>query len=121
LRSLEYAQRLKTRSRNVLAAAEGESTGRTLFDSAVTGGTQALGQPTLGIQPGAGADLVSLDADHPSLFGRKGNAILDSWIFAGARIDCVWRGGCKLVQQGKHFARDEIANRYRRAVESVLE
>jgi formimidoylglutamate deiminase len=121
LRSLEYAQRLKTRSRNVLAAAEGKSTGRTLFDSALIGGTQALGQATPGIRPGAAADLVSLDADHPSLFGRKGDAILDSWIFAGARIDCVWRGGRQVVQQGKHFARDEIASRYRRAVESVLE
>ncbi|MBV8801199.1 MAG: formimidoylglutamate deiminase [Alphaproteobacteria bacterium] len=121
LRSVEYGQRLKNRSRNVLALSEGESTGRRLFDAALAGGAQALGQPVGGIREGGPADLVSLDAHHPSLFGRAGDAILDSWIFAGARIDCVWRGGRKLVQQGKHLARDEIAIRYRRAIESVLE
>lgn len=121
LRALEYAQRLNTRARNVLARAEGASTGRTLFERTAAGGAQALGQGGYGIGEGAAADLVSLDADDPAFFGRKGDAILDSWIFAGGRIDCVWRSGRKLVQQGKHIARDAILARYRRAIESVLE
>ena len=121
LRGLEYAQRLQLRARNVLASVEGRSTGRDLFDAALAGGARALGQRGLGIHEGAPADLVSLDATHPSFFGRKGDAILDSWIFASGRVDCVWRGGRKLVEQGKHIAREAVADRYRRAVESVLE
>jgi formiminoglutamate deiminase len=121
LRGLEYAQRLQARRRNMLAAEEGCSTGRTLFDAALAGGAQALGQARLGIAMGAPADLVSLDADHPSFAGRSGDALLDSWIFARGPIDCVWRGGRKLVEQGRHVGRAQIADRYRRAVESVLE
>ena len=42
LRVLEYSQRLAQRARNVLARAEGQSTGRSLFDAALAGGAQAL-------------------------------------------------------------------------------
>src|SRR5262249_27212568 len=42
LRTLEYSQRLAHRRRNVLASAPGMSTARTLFESAVAGGAQAL-------------------------------------------------------------------------------
>jgi formiminoglutamate deiminase len=121
LRALEYAQRLTTRSRNVLAGAVERSTGRALFDAALAGGAQALGQDAFGICAGAPADLVSLDADHPAFHGRKGDALLDSWIFAGGKVDCVWRAGRAVVRQGRHIARDEIAAHYRRAVESVLD
>jgi formimidoylglutamate deiminase len=121
LRGLEYTQRLNLRARNVLAGAEGRSTGRGLFDAALAGGARALGQREFGIQAGGPADVISLDANHPSFFGRKGDALLDSWIFAAGRVDCAWRGGRKLVQQGKHIAREAVAARYRRAVESVLE
>src|SRR5581483_1168493 len=43
LRTLEYSQRLAQRARNVLARAEGQSTGRSLFEAALLGGWQALG------------------------------------------------------------------------------
>ena len=120
LRALEYAQRLNTRSRNVLSDGEGRSTGRTLFERAVAGGNQALGQDHHGIRPGASADLVSLNLDDPVFFGSKGDAILDSWIFAGGAVDCVWRRGRKVVQHGRHTERQEITGHYRRAIESVL-
>jgi formimidoylglutamate deiminase len=116
LRALEYAQRLSHRSRNVLAAVEGQSTGRTLFDGAVLGGAQALGQPQTGLRENASADIVSLDPGDASLAGRRGDAVLDSWIFAGAGIDCVWRRGRKLVQGGRHLARQGIRERYCRII-----
>jgi formiminoglutamate deiminase len=121
LRALEYAQRLATQSRNVLAGEDGESTGRTLFERALSGGAQALGQGAWGICEGAPADLLSLDAGDPVFFGRKGDAILDSWIFAAGKVDCVWRGGRKVVEQGRHVAREAVAAGYRRALQSVLE
>jgi formiminoglutamate deiminase len=120
LRALEYAQRLKTRSRNVLSDGEGRSTGRALFDRALAGGNQALGQQHYGIRQGASADLVSLNVDDPVFFGCKDDAILDSWIFAGGAVDCVWRRGRKVVQHGRHTERQEITAHYRSAIESVL-
>jgi formiminoglutamate deiminase len=121
LRALEYAQRLSSRSRNVLAGTEGQSTGRTLFEYALCGGAQALGQTKWGICEGGPADLVSLDADDPVFFGRKSDALLDSWIFAAGKVDYVWRAGRRLVERGQHVAREAVAARYRRALQSVLE
>ena len=113
LRQLEYSQRLAHRARNVLAVAGG-STGRALFDAALEGGGAALGAGTPRLETGAAADFISLDERHPSLAGKTGDAILDAWIFAaGARIDCVWVRGRKLVENGCHHQRDEIAVKFR--------
>lgn len=116
LRQLEYSQRLDRRARNVLAR-PGGSNGRALFDAALAGGARALGAPTGRIEPGADADLVSLDENHPTLAGKNGDAVLDAWIFAGAAlVDCVWARGKKRVEGGRHPLRDAVAARYRRAM-----
>jgi len=122
LRMLEYAQRLFARARNVLAEGEGRSTGRTVFDAAHRGGTQALGQSAGGLAVGATADIVSLDFRHPAMLGRKGDFLLDSWLFAATRppVDCVWRAGQKVVEGGRHRAGEGIARRYRDVILSVL-
>ncbi|PDQ18478.1 formimidoylglutamate deiminase [Mesorhizobium sanjuanii] len=113
LRQLEYSQRLAHRARNVLAVAGG-STGRALFDAALDGGSAALGAGPSRIASAASADFVSLDANHPSLSGKSGDAILDAWIFAnGTKVDCVWVHGAKLVSGGRHARRDAIAERFR--------
>jgi formiminoglutamate deiminase len=121
LRTLEYGQRLTHQGRNVLASAEGSSTGGELYRAALRGGAQAL-QAEATLQIGASPDLVSLNAEHPALYGRRGDAILDSWIFAarGSAVDCVWRHGRKVVTAGRHIARDEIVQRYRKALGKVL-
>jgi formimidoylglutamate deiminase len=123
LRILEYSQRLTLRARNVLARAEGQSTGRGLFDAALVGGAQALGmQSGGGLSVGASADVVGLAADHPALAERHEDEILDSWIFSGGRavVDCVWRAGVKVVINGRHRRRDTLLARYRRTVKSLL-
>ena len=120
LRALEYAQRLVARERNVLAAAPGHSTGRAVFEAALAGGAQALGRGAAGLREGAGADLVSLDAAHPSLAGRTGDALLDSWIFAGGTLDCAWRYGCKLVAGGQHVSAQKIARAYQETMARLL-
>ena len=121
LRLLEYGQRLSLRTRNALARAATPSVGRSLFDTALTGGAQALGAPP-GIAVGHPADLVSLKADDNALAHRHGDQWLDAWIFAGGRrtIDCVWRAGTKLVNDGVHIHREAIGRRYRQALEKVL-
>ncbi|MGE3305440.1 MAG: formimidoylglutamate deiminase [Rhizobiaceae bacterium] len=120
LRQLEYSQRLARRERNVVAP-PGGSTGRDLFDRAVAGGAQALGVAAPAIAEGAPADLVALADDHVSLTGKSGDAILDSWIFAGAdAVDGVWAGGRKVVSGGRHAQRDTIAARYRATIARLM-
>jgi formimidoylglutamate deiminase len=117
LRSLEYAQRLKHRSRNALGE-PGRSTGRRLHDGACAGGAQALGRALGAIAPGLRADIVVLDRGHPSLAAAQGDVILDAWIFsadnaAAADVIC---GGAHVVSEGRHRHRDRLAARYRDTV-----
>jgi len=122
LRQLEYGQRLKHRERNVLSRGPGVSTGRALFDAALAGGTQALAQACGGIEQGARADIVSLDTTHPSLAGRRGDAILDGFIFAAGAdaIDCVWAGGNKVVEGGRHRLREKARDRFNATIRSLV-
>lgn len=125
LRTLEYSQRLAQRARNVLAAAAGASTGRSLFDAALAGGAQALRDTApgpAGLVPGASLDVVTLARDHPALLERHGDATLDSWIFAGDRglVDCVWRAGVKLVSGGRHRDCEAIRARYAETLRRLL-
>ena len=113
LRMLEYGQRLARRARNIVATDESPSTGRTLFEMALTGGTKALGAQA-GLKEGAPADILALDGTSEILARRRGDTLLDSLIFAGSNslIRTVWRGGRKLVREGRHIHRDAIVSRY---------
>lgn len=113
LRQLEYSQRLAEGSRNVLAQ-PGRSTGRSVLDVALIGGAQALARPSGKLAIGAHADFLTLKADHPTLAGKAGDALLDAWIFSAGNslIDCVWSAGRKVVQGGRHSLRERIAARF---------
>jgi formimidoylglutamate deiminase len=120
LRQLEYSQRLRDQSRNVLVEAGG-STGRALFDQALAGGVQALGAGASGIRTGASADMLSLDMNNPGLTGKTIDQVLDAWIFAThSAVDCVWVRGRKQVDSGRHRQRDQIASRFRRAIMQLM-
>ncbi|MDA0963274.1 MAG: formimidoylglutamate deiminase, partial [Proteobacteria bacterium] len=103
MRMLEYAQRLQSRRRAVLAD-PARSTARRIFDAALAGGAQATGQPTGAIAPGHWADLVALDHGHPDLAAAEGDTILDAFVFARAEaaITDVWSAGRHLVTGGRH-------------------
>lgn len=119
LRQFEYAQRLSTRSRNVIAP-ENRSTGRTLFDETYRGGGIALGVEGGCIAEGHSADFVSLDTSEAPWL--KSDDALDGWIFAGSvRVDSVWAQGVKQVQAGRHRDREAIAARFRKAMASLME
>ncbi|MDB5655505.1 MAG: formimidoylglutamate deiminase [Tardiphaga sp.] len=122
LRQLEYSQRLARRARNAVASEASPSTGRTLFDCALRGGTQALGIADVGLVEGASADIVALDPDNAVLAARAGDAIFDSWIFAARRspVDAVWVRGRKLVSDGRHHVHQAVAQRFRTTLERLL-
>lgn len=121
LRTLEYSQRLRDRARNRLAPAAGGSTGRRLFEAAALGGARALGQDAAAIAPGARADIVVLDGSSAALYGRHGDAVLDSWIFATAAspVDRVYASGRLVVEHGRHVSRDRIDAAFKAAVDRL--
>jgi formimidoylglutamate deiminase len=122
LRLLEYGQRLAARSRNVLAAGAGRSTGRAVYEAAMLGGAQALGVRG-GLSSGARADLVVVDPEHALLVGRTDDALIDTLVFAGARdaIAQVWAAGTLQVEHGRHRRREPIERAYRAAMRALLE
>ena len=115
LRWLEYGMRLQTRRRNVLASATTAHTGRNLLDAALAGGARACGRAIGSIAPGYRADLLVLDCDHPRLYGRRRDDLIDSWIFSGNEnlVRDVYIGGKKLIADGHHANEDMIAQNYR--------
>ncbi len=121
LRQLEYAQRLVTRTRNVLAT-DDRSTGRALFDTVYQAGSQALGVASKGLSVGQPADIVSLATDHPAFVARHGDALIDGWVFAAkaGAIDRVWVNGRLVVVDGRHVAREILERRFRSCLKRIL-
>lgn len=124
LRLLEYGQRLLHRSRTVLAGGADRSTGRRLYETALKGGAQALGQPMGAIAPGHRADFVLLDRDAPCMSSRNGDMALDAWIFsnqARSAIREVYVAGNRVVENGRHIRSEDLAARHARALRRLLE
>jgi len=84
LRLLEYGQRLVQQRRNVAAAPEQgtPSTAVRLFERVLAGGVAAAGCKVWGLQAGARADLLVIDADDPALAGRDADSLLDTLVFS---------------------------------------
>jgi formimidoylglutamate deiminase len=121
LAALEGAQRLAQRRRNLATVEPGASIGAALWRAALAGGAQACGQPTGAIAPGALADLVVLDPEHPSLAGRAGDLLLDALVFApGNPIRDVLVGGRWAVRDGRHVDEERLLPAYRDAVRAML-
>jgi formimidoylglutamate deiminase len=122
LRQLEYSQRLRDVSRVTLSV-EGKSCGRTLYDTALAGGAQALGRDSGGLAPGKWADMIAIDVENAALFGLSGDRLLDGWIFAGDRqaVSDVWSAGRHVVHEGRHRDRTAIVKTYKTRLAAILE
>ena len=120
LRSLEYSQRLRDRSRNVLATSA-LSTGRRIFESMTHGGSQAAGRKTGRIEAGYWADLLAIDTSAITHVGSNGDIIIDTFIFAGddRLVREVWSAGRHVVTSGQHFAHEQITENYRSVLFAV--
>ena len=121
LRWLEYGQRLCTRKRNLLMSEQYSNTGRNLLNGALQGGAQACGRNIGRIETGCRADFVELNAQHPRLYGRTQDDLIDSWIFSGNAnlVESVYVGGNKVVVQGHHADEQTIARNFRQALNDL--
>ena len=102
---LEYSQRLATRQRNVCTSDAQPQVASAMTLAAVAGGAQAAGRAVAGLAVGQQADVVVLDAQHPSLQGLNAADMLSSHVFASHRssaIDAVWVAGQQRVSNGRH-------------------
>lgn len=114
LRLLEYGQRLLRRRRNIAVSADLCHNGGYLWRRSVAGGAHALGQRANGIALGNRADWIVLDADHPGLFDKQDDFLLDALIFAGYQnvIRSVYSGGRRVVENGRHHLESNISQRF---------
>ena len=119
LRWLDYGQRLRAERRMALGDRGG---GTALWSAAAEGGRQALGRPIGRIETGSRADLVVLDGDAPALYGRSGDMIADSLVFAGRAklVRDVMIGGRWRVRERHHAAEQRIDDAYRRTLDRIL-
>ncbi|MCK4711277.1 MAG: formimidoylglutamate deiminase [Marinosulfonomonas sp.] len=121
LRMLEYSQRLRDMSRNVLVDNDG-SVGHAIYLGAARGGAQALGRDAGVIRTGALADLVAINSEDPGLCALSDGQILDGLAFTASDnvVTDLWSAGRHQVRGGKHVARDLIISNYRTAVSQLM-
>ena len=121
MRWFEYGQRLIHHARNVSSDQSRLSTGRFLFEQSVTGGAMACGRTTGRLEIGYRADLIVIDSDHPLLYGRQDDALLDSWIFSGNQnvVRDVFVGGRHVIQDGQHSDAERINADFKTAIDQL--
>mgnify|MGYP002656233027 CR=1 FL=1 len=122
LRWLEYGQRLRDQRRNRLFTPSQPNVGHTLFEHALVGGAQALGQPTGRLEAGYCADAIVLDGSDPYLACAGDEAILNRWIFGGGDrqvrdvlVDGKWR-----IRQGRHAAEEATSLAFADVLRALL-
>ncbi|MBJ3814950.1 formimidoylglutamate deiminase [Shimwellia pseudoproteus] len=108
LRWLEYGQRLQDQRRNRLALPDEPAIGNVLYQGALRGGAQALGQKIGRLQPGYRADLLVLDDREPFIATASDAMRLNRWLFACSAnpVRHVMTGGRWVIKDG-HHADDE--------------
>ncbi len=126
LRCLELGQRLADGRRNPIAEPTGlwSHSGRALFDRALAGGQQAVGQNVGVLRSGSRADVVVLDADHPTLIGHGPSTALDAWLLSGGTtspVRDVMVGGRWVMRDGDHPSVRPIRERYRATVRRLFD
>ncbi len=116
LRQLEYVERLSTQKRIVL------DSGANLWQGAVSGGAQVMGQAN-GLCVGAKADVLVLDERHPSMAGRSGDEVFDALVFTshGNPIKHVLASGNWVIKYGQQKHQETILSNYNKTIISLME
>ena len=122
LRWLEYGQRLRDQRRNRLYRADQPMVGRTLYDAALNGGAQAMGQPVGSLEVGKRADWLVLDGNDPYLATASGDAILNRWLFAGGdrQVRDVMVNGRWVIRGGRHADEEASSRAFAQVLRALL-
>lgn len=122
LRWLEYGQRLRDQRRNRLYRSDQPMVGRTLYDAALDGGAQALGQPIGRLEVGKRADWLVLDGNDPYLATAHEDGILNRWLFAGGdrQVRDVLVNGQWVVRDGHHAGEEESSRAFTQVLRDLL-
>lgn len=122
LRWLEYGQRLRDQRRNRLYRSDQPMVGRTLYDAALAGGAQALGQPVGRLAVGQRADWLVLDGQDPYVASATQDAILNRWLFAGGdrQVRDVMVNGQWVIREGHHAQERHSAEAFGRVLKALL-
>lgn len=122
LRWLEYGQRLRDQRRNRLYRDDQPMVGRTLFDAALDGGAQALGQPVGRLEVGKRADWIVLDGNDPYLATASEDGILNRWLFAGGdrQVRDVLVNGQWVVRDGHHAGEEDSSRAFTQVLRDLL-
>ena len=94
----------------------------TLYDAALSGGAQALGQPIGELAVGKRADWLVLDGNDPYLATASEDGILNRWLFAGGdrQVRDVMVNGQWVVRQGRHAHEEESARAFTEVLRTLL-
>lgn len=122
LRWLEYGQRLRDQRRNRLYRSDQPMVGRTLFDAALDGGAEALGQPIGRLEVGKRADWLVLDGNDPYLATATEDGILNRWLFAGGdrQVRDVLVNGQWVIRDGHHAAEEDSNRAFTQVLRDLL-
>lgn len=121
LRQLEYAQRLSSRARNVMASNATPATATRLYQRALTGGAQALGAFG-GLRIGAAANIITLNLEALGPAAAIPETALSLAVFAARRpaVETVWVRGKKRVTGGRHINATATHARFDASLRSLL-
>lgn len=121
LRWLEYGQRLRAQQRNIASQPGQRRIGDFLWQASLQGGAQASGRNVGRLAVGMRADVVVLDAAHPTLSGIHHRDVLNSWIFAGNDnlVRDVLVGGQWRVKHGQHYHQLHIQERFKKTMREL--
>ena len=114
LRTLEYAQRLIKQQRSILCDDQQTSVGTYLYRHAAQNGALTINQNVGEIAVGKRADFIVLDPNHPNLYAKPVERILDAAIFACEKLPIknVMVSGKWQVRQGHHDDENQITADY---------
>jgi formimidoylglutamate deiminase len=121
LRWFEYGQRLHAQRRNRLYTPEEANIGNVLYQGALRGGAQALGQNIGQLSVGHRADLLVLDERDPFIASSPDEMLLNRWIFACSTspVRSVMTGGRWVVEDGHHREEEKMAQEFTRVLKDL--
>ena len=116
-RELEYHLRLQKLERAVLSPLDEQdqaALARRLFECATVNGARSLGMSDHLLEPGSVADFFTVDLDDASIAGATQESLLATIVFSLNRsaVKDVVVGGRLIVENGRHFAQEEITSKF---------